>query len=59
MEDEHDYSRVVLPGASDEEDEDIYKIPRNVVSCFIQLVHVIARVSVTEHDCMAALIELL
>ena len=36
LEDEHDYDRVVLPGAgaSDEEqdDEDIYKIPRNVVS---------------------------
>lgn len=34
IEDEHDYSRIVLPGASDDEDddEDIYKVPRNVVS---------------------------
>ena len=33
MEDEHDYDRVDFPGASDDDDE-IYKVPRNVVSCF-------------------------
>ena len=30
LEDEHDYDRVSFNGASD--DEDVYKIPRNVVS---------------------------
>ena len=34
MEDEHDYDRVVFPGEiSGEDDDEIYKIPRNVVRC--------------------------
>lgn len=31
LEDEHDYDRVSFNGASDDDDE-VYKIPRNVVS---------------------------
>ena len=31
MEDEHDYDRVSFNGASDDDDE-VYQIPRNVVS---------------------------
>lgn len=32
LEDEHDYDRVSFTGASDDDDDEVYKIPRNVVS---------------------------